>query len=501
MKRLQSIGTWLLSIVLCGMVFTSFANAQEILSQQQDTRKQLFLSLEEAINIALQNNLEIQIEQYEPQIKGEDINTAEAAFSTGVSAESAQVFSEPASVQSPKYITNIETGASRRFKTGGSYKVSLGTSRSDFGDTAPPIDDVYGTDITLTVAHALLKNRGVDINTTPISIAKKQREVSVSELRSKVIDIVSQVKNTYWQLIFVRGDLEAKRLSLELAYDLVRINEAQVKVGTLAPIEVLQAQATAASREVDIISAEKAVQDVEDELKRLLNVSEDDPMWESAVIPTDTPVSTEQPVSLNESIQLALENREELQQLWKALEIQELSVNSSENQLLPELNVQGSFGLAGQDDGLGGSTSELVSFDTYSLTIGANFSYPLGNNAAKSALNKAKLELDKTRLSVQNLEQLIITQVKQAVRAVETSYKLVEATKIARELTEEQLDAEQKKFNEGLSTNFQVLSYQESLATARSRETQAITGYNQALVALDRVIGVTLQQHNIVVNE
>ena len=109
--------------------------------------------------------------------------------------------------------------------------------------------------------------------------------------------------------------------------------------------------------------------------------------------------------------------------------------------------------------------------------------------------------MDKTRLSIQNLEQVIITQVKQAVRGVETSYKLVEATKIARELAEQQLDAEQKKFNEGLSTNFQVLNYQESLASAQSRETQAITGYNQALVGLDQVTGVTLQRHNIEVSE
>jgi outer membrane protein TolC len=218
-------------------------------------------------------------------------------------------------------------------------------------------------------------------------------------------------------------------------------------------------------------------------------------------MPTDAPMSTRQPVALDESIQLALEYREEFQQLQKTVEIQELAVNSSENQLLPEFNVQGTVEVTGPDDNWGGSFGEMLSFDTYSLGIGTNFSYPLGNNAAKSTLNKAKLELDKTRLSIQNLEQSIITQVRQAVRAVESSYKLVEATKIARQLAEEQLDAEQKKFNEGLSTNFQVLSFQESLATAQSRETQAITGYNQALVGLEQVTGITLQQHNIVINE
>ena len=129
------------------------------------------------------------------------------------------------------------------------------------------------------------------------------------------------------------------------------------------------------------------------------------------------------------------------------------------------------------------------------------FSYPLGNAAAKSSLNKARLELDKSRLSIRNVEQVLINQVRQAIRAVETSYRLVEASNVALELAEQQLDAEQKKFNEGLSTNFQVLRFQDSLASARSRYTQTITGYNQALVGLDQVTSVTLERHNIVVNE
>jgi len=474
-----------------------FVNAQEVLSQQQDIRKQLFLSLEEAISIALENNLEIRIEQYNPEIKKEEIEGAEAAFASGVSAGSSQTLSESLGGSSPTSITGIETGIGKRFTTGASYQFELQIGRSAFDE----LDDQYSIGLDLKLSQPLLKNRRADVNTIPISIARKNRDISVSALRAKIIGIVSQIKNTYWRLIFVRGDLEAKRLSLQLAYDLVRINETQVKVGTLAPIEVLQAQATAASREVDIISAEQTVRDVEDELKRLLNISEDDPVWISAIIPTDAPLSTKQAVSLDESIQLALENREELQQLQKGIEIRQLSVNASKNQLSPELDVLGGFGLTGQDDTPGGSFGGLSDFDTYSFMIGANFSYPLGNNAAKSSLNKARLELEKTRLSIRNMEQLIITQVKQAIRAVETSYKLVEATKIAKQLAEQQLDAEQKKFNEGLSTNFQVLNYQDSLGTARSRETQSITGYNQALVALEQMTGMTLQRHNIVVNE
>jgi len=495
MKVLQNIGI----TIVCLLLLVNPA------VQAQDTsNRQIFLSLDEAIAMALQNNLDVQIKQYDPEIKREEIRQAEAAFGFTFKASSGQVFTqEPDPQRSPEMITSLGTSISRRFSTGGNFQASLETSRSGLADTGVPDspDAQYNTSLTLSLGHALLKGRGTDITRLPIVIAQKQRELSTSDLRAKIIDVVSSIKTTYWRLIYVRGDLEAKRLSLQLAYDLVKINEAQVNVGTLAPIEVLQAQATAAAREVEIISAEQTVRDVEDQLKQLLNISEDDPAWDASIMPTDNPLSTKQPVSFDDSIRLALENSEQLKQLYKALEIQQLSLASSEHQLLPELNVQTSFELSGADEDLGGSVSEFVGFDEYSLSVGASFSYPIGNVAAKSSLNKARLEADKSRLSIQNVEQILINQVKQAVRGVETSYRLVEASNIALQLAQQQLDAEQKKFNEGLSTNFQVLQFQGSLASARSRYTQALTSYNQALAGLEQVTGTTLQNHNIVVNE
>lgn len=503
----------LLSVFILGnMIFAQ----NGMVSTSQDTRKQMFLSLEEAINLVLQNNLEISIEQYNPEIRKEDIKNAEAAFDSTLKSSGNQIFNETQSEQSPTSTTSIQTGIQKRFTTGGSYELNLKTGRLAFDPltqtitdpetnlpvtTEISIDPSYSTGIELTLSHALLRNRGTDVNTAQIRIAQKNREVSISELRSTVIDIVSEVKTTYWRLVNALGDLEAKRLSLQLAYDLVKINEAQVNVGTLAPIEVLQAKATAASREVDIISAEQTVRDVEDSLKRLLNIPETDPIWTAAIIPTDAPLSARQNISLQESIQSALENREELAQLQKALEIQEISLNVADNQLKPQLNAFSTFDVSGQDNDIGGSISDFTEFNEASVTVGLQFEYPLGNRAAESSYNKAKLNIDQTRLSVQNLEQAIAVQVRQAVRSVETSYKLVEATRVAQQLAEEQLDAEQKKFNEGLSTNFQVLDYQEKLASAQSRHTQAISGYNQALVTLDRLIGRTLERHNIVIKE
>ncbi len=504
-------------VVLWTLVFSTWSVGQDEAAKQEDARQELFLSIDDAIRYALEYNLDIRVQEFEPQIKQEEINEAETAFDLTLTSEGSETINEPVGQNSPRSVTNLTAGVEKRLSTGGSYQVGVSTGLMIFSEfdttttnpqTGQPMtvtldpDTQYSTSLDFTVNHALLKNRGKDVNTTQIEVARKHYDISLSELRANISETISQVKTTYWDLVYAIGDLEAKRLSLELAYDLVKINEAQVEVGTLAPIEVLQAKATAASREVDIINAEKTVRDTEDQLKRLLNIPEqEEAMWSSALIPTDDPLESSPNVSLQSSIQRALDNREELEQVRTGLEIQELLLHTNENQLLPEVNVLGRLSMSGTDESVGDTLGELAGLDNFSFTAGVNFSYPLGNRAAKSTYNQTKLEIDKSRLSLHNLEQLITVQVRQTVRSVNTAYKLVDATRVALELAQEQLDAEQKKFNEGLSTNFQVLNYQEQLASAKSRHTMSLTSYNKALVGLEQITGEILQRHNIVIQE
>jgi outer membrane protein TolC len=499
MKHYQDRIMIFLSIFIVVGIWISPGDAQESSSSRQEAPQQVSLSLPEAIQLALEKNFDIRIEHYEPKIAQENIYKAESAFAPELSADSSYTLNEASTPTTPKNTTAIEMGVEQQFKTGTSYQLKVQTTTSAVEAAKAATSNSSG--ITLTLTQSLLKNRGTAVNSAPIVIAEKNRELSVSTLKSKVIEIITDVQDTYWDLILARGVLDADRYSLQLANDQVKMNEAQVKVGTLAPIEVLQAKATAASREVQIISDEEEVRNVEDELKRLLNISENDPTWQAEILPTTAPNAEWQAVSLDESIQQALANREELKSLQTSLEIQDLSVNVAHNQLQPELNLEGTVGLTGTDESWGGSVGNLADFATYNMSVGLGFRYPLGNMAAKSEYAKAKLALDQTRLSMLNLEQQITTQVKKAVRAVETSYKQIEATKVALQLAEKQLEAEQKKFTEGLSTNFQVLDYQEKLATARSDSTKALASYRKALVALDQAVGTTLQQHDIVVNE
>ncbi|MCP4396335.1 MAG: TolC family protein [bacterium] len=505
----NTILTWLVLSCLSLGGWSRIAIGQQVIAYSQDPRQKLVLSIEDAINLALRNNLDISIEQFNPEIKKEDIVNAEAAFDSEADGSFYQTFNESESVATPVGVSALDFGLGKRFLYGGSYQLGWASDLAAFNGTTVDsetggdvdIENQYENSLSVSYQQPILKNFGTDINMTGINIARKNRDTSVSELRSTVISVVTDVKTTYWDLVNAIADLEAKRVALQLAEDLVKINEAQVNVGTLAPIEVLQAKTQAASRSVDVTTAELTVQNIEDQLKRLLNFAQDDPVWQAAIAATDAPTEERQNLSLEESIEIALENREELKQLQQGIDIQELSLNYSENQMKPDVNLVGAMGMTGTNTAFGESLVGVADFKNFDVTLGANFSYPIGNRAAKSTYNQTKLELDKTRLSYRNLEQLLTVEVRVIHRNAVTAYNLIGSTRIARQLAEEQLDAEQKKFNEGLSTNFQVLDYQDKLTQARTREALAITAYNQSLTNLDKAIGYTLQRHNIIIEE
>ena len=491
---------------LVSVIILTATGLQSALAQD-DTRQiaaqqsqQIFLSLDEALSLALQNNLDISIERLNPMIRQEAIVEAESAFDSTTTSDVSYTFQDSENDSSPTDIGGLELGIGKRFSSGTSYELGLQLNANLF-DESSVVEDDYAADLQLSLTQPILKNFGAEINRTDIHIARKNYDLALSQFRAQVIDVVSQVQNAYWDVVNARADLTAATQALQLASDQLANNEAQVRVGTLAPLDVLQAKATVASRKVDVTVAELSVLNAEDELKLLLNFADSDPVWEAALTLTDDPRQDRYTIGVEESINTALLKREELQQLRDEISIQELSLRYAENQRLPELNLIGALGLEGTDQNFGDAVSGLSEADELSVTLGAEFSYSLGNRSAKSAVNSARLEVDQSRLSLRSQEQSIAAAVRVAHRNVTTAYELIESTRVARELAEEQLKAEQKKYDEGLSTNFQVLQYQDELTQARTSEAQAITSYNQALVSLDQAIGMTLQRHNIVLAE
>lgn len=460
------------------------------------------LSLEEAINLALVSNFDIAIERFNPKIAAEQITVAESRFDPLIAADAngRETISPAASQVTGTQQENLDVNAGfqQTLSPGTTYQVAFTNNRLETDSPFAVVNPAYRSSVLFTLTQPLLKNFGTGVNRAPILIARNNRDISLSELRNQVIRVISDVQSVYWDLVFTIGNLEARQLSLRLAQDLVRINKAQVEVGTLAPIEVLQAESSAAAREEAVLVAEQNLRDTEDRLKRILNFREGAlQFWEATIVPLDKPPFQVKEVSVEESIKIALQKRPEITQARINLENTNINVRTTRNQLLPALNLEGSVGLNGLGTDYGDNLNELTSGDFYSWQVGVNFEFPIGNRAAKSNHVIAKLATEQAEVFIKNVEQQVILEVRQAVRQLRTDVKRVEVTRIARELAERQLDAEQKKFNEGLSTNFNVLEFQEDLANAVSNEVRAITDYNKSLVNLERVLGTTLEVKNI----
>lgn len=232
-------------------------------------------------------------------------------------------------------------------------------------------------------------------------------------------------------------------------------------------------------------------------MRRLLNPSEEDLRQSVRLVPIDQPIQTLEPLSLEEALDVALDRRPEVAQATRNFETSDLNIKFAKNQLLPNLAVQGTTGMAGLGGNLGDMFQRNVGGDFYNWGAGLVLSYQLGNRSAWSQFNRRQLETQNAKAALQSIRQQVIVTVKEAVRRVHTDFKRIETTKSARILAEKQLEAEQQRLNVGLSTTRIVLEFQRDLATARANELRAIVDYNKSLSNLARNKGTTLERYRI----
>jgi outer membrane protein TolC len=478
---------------------------------------ELRLSLRDAVVLALKNNLDIAIANYNPKITAEGIIIQKAVFDpvASLTVDGNRTVTPTSSVLAQGQGTTLATqnfdlnaSLTQVLPFGASYTLGLTNNRFDTTSAfAQPlnggINPSYTTVFTLSLTQNLLKNFGPDVNTAPIKIARNNQAISVTQLRLQANKVITSVHTAYWNLVFAIENLEVQRRSLRLAKDLEALNRARVRAGVAAPVEVTQAEAQAAAQVQNVILAEKAVSDAEDQLRLIINIPDGERIWARSITPFDVPPFEVAPVSMEASIQEALEKRPEYAEAKLTLLNNDINLRVARNQLLPSLQLQGSVGLNGLnelDKGFGnsyGGATGLTSGDFTSWSAALVLSYPLGNRSARSALIQAKLTDDQSRTSLLNLKRQIISQVREAVRRIEANVQLVESTRAARALAEEQLRVEQKRLEAGVTTTFNVLQFQRDLASAQAFEVQAITTYNQNLANLELVKGTVLEKNRL----
>ena len=471
------------------------------------------LTLQETVERVLKNNISISVASYNSKINEQFIFENEAEFDPtfdlelGISEENRQS-ATISSLSDPKRRNkNLDWDLSltQKFVTGGDYELSMDNNKGETSSSFASLNPVYSSEMALTVTQPLLKDFGIDLNKRQIYISQNDQKISDHDFTGKVIDTLAEAANIYWDLVFSIEDLKVKETSLQRARDLEKQVKAQVEVGTLAELEILQAKSEVASRDQQLLNAQNLIEDNEDNLKNILNMSFDSEEGLKKIIPADSPVfELGKENSLENALKAALTHRPDLLAKKMELENRNIEAKYNENQMLPTLDLVTSLGLnglSGDSTTTDGSYNQALS-ETYSTKFGLwgfglNLSYPIGNRAAKSKLTSKRLEVAQLLLDIKDLEQNIVVEVREAHRQIETDIKRVQATRIARNLAEEKLIAEDKKFEVGLSTSFNVLEFQEDLAEEQSNEIKALIDYNKSRNKLNQVIARTLEAYDI----
>jgi outer membrane protein len=501
----------LFSVLIITAPFALPALAAE--SAAPDPRSTLELSLDDAVERALESNVDIAVARYAPESNAAALRGARGAYdptfssslsSTSQTSRAQNVFAGAETVDTD--LRNFDFGLTQLIPTGAQLSLTFNNRRTDTNNEYTTFNPSYYSSFEARLTQPLLRNLRVDTPRYQLRVAKKNKEISDIQFRQTVINTVANVKKLYYDLIYALDNLKAQRKSLDLARKFLEENQIKVRVGTLAPLEVVSAEAEVASREETVILAETSLSNAEDALKRALFAESDAQMWSLKIVPTDRPSAEAREIDLNAAIETALEKRTDVAAARKTLERSETQLAYSASRFLPALDFIATYtttGIGGTqlvrdegplapitrriEGGYGDAVGDVFGRKYPTWVVGLNFTYPIPNRQASANKAQAQINRDQARASLRRLEMDVVSEVRSAARAVEANIKRVEATRAARVLSEKRLDAEQKKFAAGMSTNFLVTQAQRDLSLAEVNELRAIADYRKSLIDFDRV--------------
>jgi outer membrane protein len=476
--------------------------------------KFLNLTLKDSIILALQNNYDIKIAKLEPIIKEKDINVARSGFDptlriTGETEDSEQPSNSQLQLGIGSGIGDFRRDTNtllarieKLIETGATLSLEYNLGRT-FLDPAPfaLIHPWSDSSIEAKITQPLLKNAGIFYNRSKIYIARNDKKKSILQLKETAIEVINSVQIAYWELVKAIEELRVRRKSLERAEDLLRQNRIQVKVGTLAPIDVLEAEEGVARQVEGIVVAENDIKDREDDLKLVMNLSNDSILSDAAIMPLDKASFEIKDVSFDESIKIALESRPDLFEKGLDIANARITVKQKRNELLPKLDFEAGIRYEGLAGNYGNANDSVFSQDFQSEFFGVTLEVPLGNREARSNYSKAKLEARQSILNWSKIEQDVVVEVRKAVRQVKTNVERIKASKKAEELARERLRAEEKKFKVGRTTSLEVVRAQADLAVQEGRATNALVDYQISLGDLDAAMGTILENNNITIED
>ena len=494
----------------------------------QPAARRFDLTLDDAVERALERNLDIAIQRINPLVQDLGIASANAAFlpvlQSGFGLNRATTPSRTQldggnQIGSSAIVTdrgNYDLGIGQQLKWGGGlYNVTWDSSRLESTNRFSSFNPSYGANMVLGYTQPLLRGFRTDNQRRQLLVSQINRDISDIDLEETIANTLANVRLAYWDLSYAVAAVGVQQQALELAEQLIRDNQARVEIGTMAPIDVVQAQSEAAARRHQLALAEQTLRTNELALKRLIVSGTEDDLWDSELIPSDQPVISGAPIDLETAVRDALDRRTDVSRVRRQRDINDVTVATLRNNTLPSLDVVSQFQLTGQggtqliNAGLGGPTvikipggygdaiDSIVDTDFPIWSVALQMTYPLGQNADKAEYERARLQLQQSLVQIRQIELQIATEVTNAALQIDAIQKRIDASTAARDLAEEQLRAEESKFEVGQSTNFFVVQAQRDLSTAQDTELRAILDYQKATIEFERAQRTSLSRSGI----
>ena len=508
------LNSLLLLIFSFGLQETSRVNSPEHLVNQKDRRSDsgVPLSLKKAVLLAMENNVDIEIARFTPLLREEEIGTYEGVFDTNIQSSLAYTdlnhisFGMFGDSLQESTTVKLDTTLSKKIPFGATFSLSYGISDVDTFHQVTSFPSSQGDHWTQSLALAatlpLLKNYGTKYNYSTVILSRNSRDESIYDFENAITSTIYSIHEAYWNLVYAIKDQGVKEQSLAVAEKLREETARKLQAGVVIKLELTQAEAGVATRKEYIIKAKAAVFNAVDRLKLIVNpalLKE-----KEALLPSDSPAGVSKGFSEENAVDaafaLALQNRPEYLKIMVQLNSQETQLYVSERGLLPSLELTASATLSNpEQESLSDAFNTIADNQTINATL--DFNYALGQSASRAAYNSALYTKRSLLLEQKRTENNILVEVREAVRQILTQEKVIEATKKALELAEEQFQAELNRKRRQVSTTFNVLEMQTKVSEAQAREIQARIDYQKALISLKVATGTLLLDMGIKLDE
>ncbi len=487
------------------------------------------LTLDDAVKFALDRNLDIAVQRLNPEINDLAVARIRAVYHPSLTSTLAtQSTSTPATstisgggAAGASVVAGLSTynGGIAQFVPwgGGSFTAALNNNRVTTTSLNSLFNPAYNTFWSGNYTQPLLRGFRIDSTRQQVQVTRINRDISDVQLKATITNTLSNVRNAYWDYVFAIQSVDVARQSVALAEQLVKDNGTRVEVGTMAPIDVVAAQSQSATQKQNLVIAQATMRTTELALKRLIVSGTTDPNWNVNLDPTDRPDFRPEPIDVEAAVRRALSERTDLAIARKNVAANDVTLKYLQDQLKPQADFVGTYGVTGlggtqlQKDGTGVNANVIGTIPGgYGEALSSQFnnprwiaqviiSYPLGVSSQQASVARARVQLNQVAAQTRQIELQVATDVTNAAINVTSGVERVQAAQAARELSQKTLEAEQSKFEVGISTSYNVILTQRDLATAQNNELQAILNYRKALVELERLQQTTLTNLNITV--